>query len=88
MPFITTIDFACVSAVGFLEQSHQAVRMFRGDHKMNMIGHQAVSPDIQLSIQRSFSNQLQVAPVVRLAKEGSLFPVASLGYVMWVTWYD
>ena len=55
---------------------------------MNVIGHEAIAPDLDALLAAPLGHQFDVGRVVVIAKEGLLSAVAALGYVMRQTGND
>ena len=59
------------------------IRWYNDD--MDMIGHEAIAPDLSTGLFCRFTQQIFVKRIVALLKEGLRTPVAALCYVMRVT---
>jgi hypothetical protein len=56
--------------------------------QMNMIRHQAISPNLCPCFFRELRHQLNVIPIIILAEKRLLTTIATLSHVMRVTWND
>lgn len=64
------------------EGAPQPVLVGRSGNDVNMIGHQAVGPDLDIGPARGIGQQIEVERIVTLLKERPLAPVAALGDVV------
>src|SRR4051812_44416675 len=81
-PTFATVDLARIPAVGL---SHGAAQRFGArwdDDQVNMVGHQAVRPDLDPRAAAGLGHERDVESVVVGAEEGALPAVAALGEVV------
>jgi hypothetical protein len=74
--------------VGLLEKQGKAAWVSRDKHKMNVIGHETVSPDFTLGTRQGRFNEIQIGQVVICTKESFLPAVTPLRDVMRITGND
>jgi len=60
----------------------QAVRIERGQDDVDMVGHQAIGPDLRTRLAGRFAEQVAIQRVVRILEEGLAAPVATLRHVV------
>ena len=81
-PAMTRIDEAGVAAVRVGEGPPQAVLVRRHDDDVDMVGHQAIAPDLRARPVRRLGEQIAIERVVAVLEEGLRAPVAALGHVI------
>ena len=62
----------------FTDRAPQGVFRLRDRDKVNVIGHQAISPNLHATLRGPLGHQLQVGRVVFLAEEGLLPTIPAL----------
>lgn len=77
-PASASVDEVCVSPVGFTDSTAKVVSALRLQDQMDVVGHQAVCPDLDARLQSLFGEQIEVDFVVAIVKEDGLAPVAAL----------
>jgi len=63
----------------------QAFDGARQNNSVDMIGHQAVRPDLDIDILKHLGREHQIGGVVVVIEKGDLTPDATLGNVVWIT---
>ena len=81
-PSLAKVDHARVTTVHFADRPSQAIGRLRHRDQVDMIGHQAVRPDLDLVSAAPLPHQFQVALVIVVTKERLLPAVSPLGDVM------
>jgi len=76
------IDEAGVAAVHVGERAPEPVGVGGHEDDMNVVGHQAVAPDLCTGLRRRLGEKIAVQPVITLFEKGLLAPVAALGHVI------
>jgi len=64
------------------ESSPQPVLRLRHGNQVNVIGHQAIGPNLDPSLSAPVSHQFQISRIVFIAEERLLPTISSLRYVM------
>jgi len=77
---------ASVTAMGFADSSTQPILGLGYSNQVDMIRHQTVCPDLNLSLPAPLSQQIDVLLLVLRTKECSLSTVSPLGDVMRNPW--
>jgi hypothetical protein len=78
-PSLAKIHSACISAVRFANGMAQSIRIGRHSDQMDVIGHQAVSPDVNTVLPAPMRHQISIGLIVPIIEESLLPPVASTG---------
>jgi hypothetical protein len=81
-PSLAEVDHARVTAMHLADGESQSVGRLRNCDEMNMIGHQAISPDLDLVSAAPMCHQFQVALVIFITKERLLAAISPLRDVM------
>ena len=81
-PSLAEVDHTRVTAMHLADRASQSVGRVRNCDEMDMIGHQAVRPDLDLVGAAPLPHELQVDPVIFIAKERLLPAVSPLGDVV------
>lgn len=71
--------------MGLADRPPQTVLRLRNCNQMDVIGHQAVRPNLDPAFSAPVGHQLHVRRVVRVVEERLLPTISTLGYVMWQT---
>jgi hypothetical protein len=77
-PASASVDKVCVSPVGFTDSAAKVVSALRLEDQMDVIGHQAVCPDLDARLQRLLQQEIEIDFVVAILKEDGLASVAAL----------
>ena len=81
-PALARVDKACVAPVGFGEGPRKAGLVRRHGNDVNMVRHQAISPDPGLRPLAPSCEEIKIGAIILIGEEGSLTPVAALRDVM------
>jgi hypothetical protein len=68
--------------MGFAYGAASTIFCFGNRDKMNMVGHQAVCPDLYFTPVTPLGHQGEIFPVIGSGKKGIHTPIAALGNVM------
>jgi hypothetical protein len=71
-----------ISSMRFGEGRAQAIRRRWRHDEVDVVGHQAIGPDLRLGPSRRAGDQVKISQLVIVAKEHRLPPVATLGHVV------
>ena len=66
------------------DRTAKAVLALGDGHQMDMVGHQAISPQLDAAPPAPLAHQIEVGAVVVVGEEGLLAPVSPLSDVVWV----
>ena len=69
-PALPRVDIAGVMAVDMAEGPGQPVAILRHGDDMNMVGHQAIAPDLDMRPPCRLGEQIEVEPVIAILEEG------------------
>jgi len=81
-PLLTKVDHPGISAVRLANRPPQSNGSFRDSHKMNVIRHQAVGPNLNTALRAVFGHQLKIGPIIVIFEEGALTTVPTLSHVV------
>ena len=74
------VDIAGIAPVEVAEGAPQPVLVGGHDDGMDMIGHQAIGPDLGMRPLRRLREEIEVERIIRVLEEGRLAAVAALGH--------
>ena len=81
----TRINIAGIAAMSIRKGLSQAVLVGRHGDEVDVIGHEAVTPNFRLGLNGCLAEQIDVEFVVAILKEDPTAPVSTLGDVMGVS---
>jgi hypothetical protein len=81
-PPLTKIDLPRVTPVRFPDGSPQSIGRLRDGDQVDVVGHQAISPNLHPVLPAPLTHQLQVRSVVLQAKKRLLPTISPLRNVM------
>jgi hypothetical protein len=81
-PFLAKVDPSCVALMHFAYGQTQTVLRRRDRDSMDVVGHQAIPPDLHRTLATPLGRQLQVGRVVPFVEERLLAAVASLRHMV------
>jgi hypothetical protein len=87
-PSLAKVEHASVTAVNLTDRAPQTIRSLRYRDQMDMIGQQAVRPDLDIVSLAPMSHQFPVALVIFVTKKRLLSTVSPLSDVMGKTRSD
>jgi hypothetical protein len=76
------VDEARIAPVRVGERAPQSIRVGRHDDDMNVVGHEAIGPDLGSGPGHRFGQQLAIQDIIAILEEGLLAPVTALGDVV------
>lgn len=76
---VTGIDSGGIAAVGVGDTAAQAFRISGHDDQVDMVGHQAPSPDLAAGLRQSNAQKITLGLIVGTTKETRFLPVSPLG---------
>ena len=81
-PVFAEVDGAAVSAVEFAEASAEGIEVAGHGDEVDVVGHQAIGPDLDAPRGQIFRGEIEVELVNVIGEEGLHPPVPALGDVM------
>ena len=81
-PFLAEVDAPRIAPMSLANGTRQSIFRPRHRNQMNVIGHQAVRPNVDAALAAPLGHQIQVGRIIVVAKERLLPAVAPLRYVM------
>jgi hypothetical protein len=85
LPAVAGVDPGCIEGMRRSKQIREAVVPRRNGDKVNVIGHQAIGPDLSCRTPQLASQDGKIVAKVVVAKERRLLPASTLSYVMGIT---
>jgi hypothetical protein len=79
---VSRVDKAGIAPVKIAEGPPQPVRIARHQDDVNMVGHQAIGPDLGLRAPRCIGQQIEIDRIIAVLEKGPLAPIAALGHMM------
>ena len=76
------VDETGVAPVQLGKGPAQPIRIGRRQDDMDMVGHQAIGPDLRIRLAGRFAEQVTIQRVVRILEEGLAAPIAALRHVV------
>lgn len=76
------VDISRIAPMGIGKSRAQSIFMARHNDDMNMVGHQAIAPDLQPCLPRGLAQQIFIKHIVLIIEECWQATVASLGHMM------
>ena len=77
-PALPCIDVAGIMAMDIAEGSAQPVSIPRHGDDVDMVGHQAIAPDLDMGPAGRFGEQVEIELIIPIFEEGLLAPVTAL----------
>jgi hypothetical protein len=87
-PPLSEVDHSGVTPMGFADRSTQTVGRLGDSDEVDMVGHQAVRPDLNVVDAARLRHQFQVRLIILIAKERWLAAISPLGEVVRQARYD
>lgn len=78
-PVVSERPSAAKAPVQIAEGAPQPILALRRRDDMDVVGHQAIGPDLDRRLGRRFAEQVAIEAVIRIAEERRLPPIAALG---------